>query len=81
MREWKGLAWDVTCEDTFASSHVHMANTEAGAVAMEAEHWKMQQYEDLSINHMPLHPSAVETAGSFGPEARGSLKELVDSFA
>ena len=37
---WKcgrALAWDVTCLDTFAPSHLMLATSEAGAVADQAE--------------------------------------------
>ena len=37
---WKSdwtLAWDATCPDTFAPSHVALAAREAGTVATQAE--------------------------------------------
>ena len=73
----KALAWDVTCADTFASSHVHIANREAGAVAMEAEHRGRCNSTRICQPHATSWiPVAVETAGSFGPGARGLFEGI-----
>jgi len=40
------LAWDVTCPDTFAVSHVLASSTRAGSAAATAEVMKSQKYAD-----------------------------------
>ena len=74
----KALAWDVTCMRRYfclIRSHVHIAKREAGAVAMEAKHRKMQQYENLSTICL-FTPVTVETSGSFSPRAKGLFEGI-----
>jgi hypothetical protein len=75
---WKcgrSMAWDFTCVDTFAASHLPLACVDAGAIAADAENRKMVKYQDLaSLNH--FCPAAVETAGPFGPNALNLFKEI-----
>ena len=78
MGAWKGFGMhgmSLACADTFASSHVHIAKREAGAVAMEAKHRKMQQYENLSTICL-FTPVTVETSGSFSPRAKGLFEGI-----
>ena len=75
---WKSgqtLAWDATCPDTFAPSHVALAAREAGTVASQAESKKLQKYALLG-NSYHFVPIAIETSGVFGPEALSFLREL-----
>ena len=73
---WDGiLVWDATCSDTFASSYITSASTEAGAVAILAEERKRKKYCDLVTTHI-FRPVAVETAGTFGPATFKFLKSL-----
>ena len=75
---WKSgwtLAWDATCPDTFAPSHVALAAREAGTVASLAESKKLQKYALLG-NSYHFVPIAIETSAVFGPEALSFLREL-----
>ena len=42
------LAWDATCPDTFAESHVLASSTRAGSAAATAEAMKSQKYADIT---------------------------------
>ena len=42
------MVWDVTCPDTFASSHVSRAADIVASVANEAEHSKIQDLDSIS---------------------------------
>ena len=71
----KCLAWDFTCADTLAPSHLNTAVTGPGRVACEAEAKKRDKYSSLtSLYHFV--PVAVETLGSLGDEASAFLHEL-----
>ena len=75
---WKSgqtLAWDATCPDTFAPSHVALAAGEAGTVASQAESKKLQKYALLGNSHHFV-PITIETSGVFGPKALSFLREL-----
>ena len=75
---WKSgrtLAWDATCPDTFAPSHVALAAREAGTVASQAESKKLQKYALLG-NSYHFVPIAIKTSGVFGVEALSFLREL-----
>jgi len=69
------MAWDATCPDTFAQSHLHTSSATAGVVAAEAESAKRLKYAGLA-NRVLFVPIAVETAGPWGPEARQFTAEL-----
>jgi len=69
------LAWDFTCPDTLAVSHLNTAVTGPGAVAVEAEAKKKNKYACLApIYHFV--PVAVETLGALGEEAADFMHEL-----
>ena len=73
----KLLIWDATCcPDTFVSSYLSSATTEAGAVATLAEARKISR----TLDHLdPVHsftPVAIETSGVLGPESMAFLKDL-----
>ena len=75
---WKSgqtLAWDATCPDTFAPSHVAFAAREAGTIASQAESKKLQKYAFLD-NSYHFVPTAIEASGVFGPEALSFLRGL-----
>ena len=75
---WKSgqtLAWDATCPDTFAPSHVALAAREAGNVASQAERKKLEKYALLGNSHHYV-PIVIETFGVFGLEASSFLREL-----
>ena len=71
----KCLAWDFTCPDTLASSHLNKAVTGPGKVANEAEQKKTEKYADL-LTHYQFVPIAIETLGPIGDEASAFFKEL-----
>ena len=74
-RRGKCLAWDFTCPDTFASSHLATTSVKAGSAAATAEVNKKNKYSDLrqSIDFVPV---ALETSGVWGPEGRALIREL-----
>ena len=71
----RALAWDATCPDTYAPSHLRLATSEAGAVAEQAEMRKSVKYADLQASHHFV-PVAIETSGVFGQEALSFIREL-----
>jgi len=66
------LAWDFTCVDTMAPSHIVGSLATAGHAAGEAEKLKCRKYEHLEGRFI-FCPIAVETFGPWGP----ATKELV----
>ena len=71
----KCLAWDFTCPDTLAPSHLNAVVIGPGIVANEAEVKKRSKYACLSLidNFVPV---AVETLGGLGEEAYGFMQDL-----
>jgi len=69
------LAWDFTCPDTLAPSHLNTAITGQGAVANEAEAKKKSKYACL-LPTFDFIPIAVETMGSLGDEACAFMHQL-----
>ena len=59
------LAWDFTCPDTLAPSHINTAITGQGKVANEAEAKKRTKYACLTPAFVFI-PIAVETLGALG---------------
>jgi len=47
----KFLAWDATCPDTVALSHLNSTRSQAGAAAMQAGALKIQKYNALAPSH------------------------------
>ena len=68
------LVWDATCCDVFAS-HIGAAVSEPGAVAAKAEDNKVFKYCHLDACYQFV-PVAVETCGTFGPQAGEFFREL-----
>ena len=71
----KSLAWDATCVDTFAASHVVKCALEPGAAAAAAESRKRERYAGLSDRYI-FAPVAVETTGVLGKEAAKLLRDI-----
>jgi len=74
-RRGKNLAWDATCADTFAVSHLPGTSVAAGAAARTAETNKRIKYQNL-IDTVEFVPVAAETMGSWGPEGYELIIEL-----
>ena len=71
----QSLAWDFTCPDKLAASHLNIAVTGPGQVANHAEQLKIDKYAALSKEYQFI-PIAVETLGPVGEEATRFLQEL-----
>ena len=69
------LAWDFTCPDTMAPSHINNAVNGPGVVACEAEEKKRSKYASLSPTFCFV-PVAVETLGALGDGAVEMFHEL-----
>ena len=69
------MAWDFTCPDTLAASHLNRAVTGAGEVANDAEERKIVKYSSLP-HHLQFIPVAIETLGPVGSEATAFLQEI-----
>ena len=78
MTPWsqgKFLVWDATCVDSFCKSNLPRTCLEVGAAAIHAEKEKHKSYGFLG-NSYHFIPVAVETSGTFGPEARSFFRDL-----
>lgn len=71
----KCLAWDFTCPDTLAPSHLNAAVSGPGTVAKESEERKRRKYEDLEHSFCFV-PIAIETFGALGDEALFFMQDL-----
>ena len=71
----KCLVWDATCVNTLAASHIKSAASQAGAPSEAAELKKHRKYASLSERYI-FTPVAIETLGSWGPEASNFVSEL-----
>jgi len=74
-RRGRCLAWDATCPDTFAVSHLQSSSTQAGLAAAAAETKKTQKYADI-IAGVDFSPVAIETSGVWGEQALILVKEI-----
>jgi hypothetical protein len=75
---WKNgrcLAWDFTCPDTLAPSHLNIAINGPGVVACEAEDKKRVKYASLTSSFCFV-PVAVETMGALGDGAVELIYDL-----
>ena len=75
MEKGRNLAWDVTCANTFAASHLQGTNVGAGAAANVTERNKIAKYQHL-VDTVEFVPVAVETMGSWGPRGYELISEL-----
>ena len=62
----KPLAWDFTCSDTLAPSHIDKSSMEAGKTAAWAEDNKFTTYGNALRDDYHFVPIAVETFGTWG---------------
>jgi hypothetical protein len=62
------LAWDATCPDTYAQSHIQSSNIQAGSAASAAELRKALKYSDI-IAGVDFIPFVIETSGVWGQQA------------
>jgi hypothetical protein len=70
------LAWDYTCPDTLARSHIKkFTSTQAGKAAARAEDGKLKKYRHLNNDYYVV-PIGIETLGSFGPHALDFIKDI-----
>ena len=69
------LAWDATCPDTFAESHVQTSSARAGSAAAAAEASKSQKYADITTG-VDFVPVAIETSGTWGEQAIDLVREI-----
>jgi hypothetical protein len=69
------LAWDATCPDTFAKSHIIASSTLAGSAAKKSETNKIAKYSDI-LSGIDFTPVAIETTGVWGEEGLLLVKEL-----
>ena len=70
------LAWDYTCPDTLAISHVKKSTSkEADKAASLAEDKKFRKYRHLNNDYYVV-PVAIETLGSYGPSALDFIKDV-----
>jgi len=71
------LAWDFTCPDTLAPSHLSHSSLAAGSVAEGAETRKQAKYADLvASGDFIFAPVAIETLGAWGPSALSICAEI-----
>ena len=73
--EGRFLAWDFTCPDTLAPSHINRAILGPGIVASDVEALKSAKYAQLPTS-MLFVPIAIETFGAFGKEAAKFMSVL-----
>ena len=69
------LAWDATCPDTFAASHILLSSTQSGSVAAAAERKKCDKYADITAG-VDFIPVAIETSGVWGEQALNFVKDI-----
>jgi len=69
------LAWDATCPDTFAQSHLLANSNQAGSAASTAEVLKTRKYSDIMAG-VEFVPIAVETSGVWDERALNMVKEI-----
>jgi hypothetical protein len=62
------LAWDFTCPDTLAPSHILKSSMAAGGAASSAEAAKRTKYAELSHQFI-VTPVSIETLGTWGRDA------------
>jgi len=69
------LAWDVTCPDTLAASHVAGSANVAGSAAEQAAVLKVRKYQALAPTHCFV-PIALETLGAINADSLSLLSAL-----
>ena len=71
----KCLVWDFTCPDTLAPSHLPHSVSAAGSAASAAEVRKRSKYHSIAEECIFV-PVAIETLGSWGPDASELISEI-----
>jgi hypothetical protein len=71
----KCLAWDATCVDPLAPTHLPYSSTTAAAAANKAEAKKVNKYRALRDNFLFV-PLGFETIGAFGDSSLAFTAEL-----
>ena len=71
----QSLAWDFTCPNTLAASHLNRAVTGLGQVANHVEQPKREKYAALSTEYKFIW-IAIETLGPVGEEVTIFFQEL-----
>ena len=66
------VAWDATCPNTFAESHVQASSTRAGSAA---EASKAQIYADITTG-VDFIPVAIETSGTWSEQGFDLIREI-----
>jgi hypothetical protein len=66
------LAWDATCPDTYAQSHVQSSSIQAGSAA---ELRKALKYSDI-IAGVGFIPFVIDTSGVWGQQALSLAKDI-----
>ncbi|XP_061717746.1 uncharacterized protein LOC133525501 [Cydia pomonella] len=69
------LAWDVTCVDTLAPSHVQGSSRKPGTAAEDAQLNKCRKYAFLKNNYI-FAALAVETFGPWSSDTKQVVKEI-----
>ena len=69
------LAWDATCPDTYAASHLRANSVQAGSAAATAESRKVAKYVDI-ISGDDFVSVAIETSGVWGVQALSLMQDL-----
>ena len=72
----KPLAWDFTCSDTLAPSHIEKSSIEAGKTAVWAEENKFTTYGNALRDDYHFVPIAVETFGTWGSIGHKFIKDI-----
>jgi hypothetical protein len=72
----KPLAWDFTCSDTLAPSHIGKSSIEAGKTATWAEENKFTTYGNALRDDYHFVPIAVETFGTWGSIGHKFITEI-----
>ena len=76
FKNGKPLAWDFTCSDTLAPSHISKSAKATGSVAEWAENRKFATYGDSLSDDYHFLPIAVETLGTYGSIAHKFIKDI-----
>jgi hypothetical protein len=71
----RAIAWDFTCVNRLAASHVILGTQDGPTVANKAEERKNEHYKDMPANII-FEPVAVETLGGIGDSSWRFLKKL-----
>ncbi|SRR6266536_1995094 len=74
-RRGRCVAWDATCPDSYAASHLAHTSERAGTAAEVAELAKRAKYCDL-LSSVDFIPIALDTSGVWGKEGLKLMLEI-----